>query len=78
MQLLQQKQKQLEEAFDRISKMQEEIQSLSKQLAHSQRCQYDVELQLIAKSQKLHERDLEIDQLQLRIDSLESQKHAQK
>jgi DNA-binding protein H-NS len=63
MQLLQQKQKQLEEAFDRISKMQEEIQSLSKQLAQSQRCQYDVELQLIAKSQKLHERDLEIDQL---------------
>lgn len=58
----------MEEAFGRITKMQDEIANLSKQLAQSQRNQYDVEVQLMAKSQKLHDRDLEVDSLNTKVD----------
>ena len=58
----------MEEAFGRITKMQDEIANLSKQLAQSQRNQYDIEVQLMAKSQKLHDRDLEVESLNTKVD----------
>jgi len=48
--------------------MQDEIANLSKQLAQSQRNQYDIEVQLMAKSQKLHDRDLEVESLNTKVD----------
>ena len=52
--------------------MQEEIFSLSKQLASYQRNQYDLEKQLMMRNQKLIEKESEIEHLNAKVEKLQA------
>lgn len=52
--------------------MQEELQGLSKQFAQSQRNQFEVEKQLLAKNQRLAERESELEAVNAKAEQLEA------